>query len=158
MALKHILILLAAAATYLVAMAIIFATSAHAADAITYAVNLQDGLSALVTLVFASLSAATGAIIAFIFGRKKSAIKLDAEMQGNLALVIIGALKKAESRLQVRIQDIDDVAVKSQFVAAALNTILDTFPTVLKKIGVDHNTLLNLISAQIEKERSNGVV
>lgn len=157
MALKQILILLAAAAAYLVAMAIIFSTSAHAADAVTYAINLQDGLSAFVTLVFASLSAAAGAIIAFIFGRKNSKIKLDTEMQGNLALVIHGALKMAESRLQVRIQEIDDVATKNQFVAAALNTILATFPTVLKKLGIDHNTLLNLISAQLEKERTNGV-
>lgn len=150
-------IMLAVAAICLTATSMACTVAAHASDAATYAIHLQDGLSALVTLAFASLSAAAGAIMTFIFGRPSSKIKLDAEMRGNLSLVILGALNMAEKRLQVRIQEIDDVATKNQFVSIALNTIFDTFPALLKKLGVDHNTLLNLISAQLEKERANGV-
>lgn len=146
---KKILSIVAAAV-----MVVLPAVALAAEVATTYPVNVGDGLSSIVSLVFGLIGTAIGSLLTFLFGRDKSKIKLDTETRQFLELAIKGALLTAETKLKTKIKDIDDIHVRNQLIATALNLLMASIPQIIDKVGLDNYALSNLIDKNFNQTQA----
>ncbi len=134
-------------------MIVLPAVALAAEVATTYPVNVGDGLSSIVSLVFGLIGTAVGSVLTLLFGRDKSKVKLDAETRQFLELAIKGALLTAETKLKTKIRDIDDIHVRNQLVATALNLLMASIPQIIDKVGLDTYALSNLIDKNFNQTK-----
>ena len=137
-----------------VVMVVLPAVALAAEVATTYPVNIGDGLASIVSLAFTLMGTAIGAVLTLLFGRDKSKIKLDDETRKFLELAIKGALLTAETKLKTKIKDIDDIHVRNQLVATALNLLLSNIPLVIDKVGLDTYALAELIDKNFNQTKA----
>lgn len=141
-------LMIRAAAAFCFALLCVSGVAHAAAEVLTaYPIDVQEPLSYLVSLIVAAISGVIGFALALL--KKKTGISLSTEHQAYLDNAVASALLYAHDKAQQHIANLNDPTVKNKIIADAANVVLESVPTLLKKLGITPEKLRQLVEDRL---------